>query len=91
MISKDLQKKLDKLKIGDVVRLEFDDHCTDMPMWAKKEDWHHTICTVMAVGFVAAVGKRYLTITQLMQTGLTTASQSFTVVISCINCLRVLK
>lgn len=81
----------DKLKIGDMVYFEFEDHCTDMPMWAKKETWHHTICCVKAIGFIAAVGTKYITIVQLMQPQLDVASQSFTVVKSCITKFRKLK
>lgn len=80
-----------KLKISDIVYFEFEDHCTDMPMWSKKETWHHTVCVVKAIGFVVAVGKKYLTIVQLMQPELTVASQSFTVIKSCITKIRILK
>lgn len=80
-----------KLKIGDIIYFEFEDHCTDMPAWAKKETWHHSICSVKAVGFVIAEGKKYLTISQLIQPELTVAAQSFTVVKSCITKIRKIK
>lgn len=79
------------LRIGDKVYFEFDDHCADMPTWAKKETWHHSVCCVKAIGFIIAVGKKYITISQLIQHDLTVASQSFTVIKSCITKFKVIK
>lgn len=85
-------KKQDlKLEIGDIVYIEFDDHCTDMPKWERSDDWHHSICAVKAVGFVIMDSDAYLTIVQMIQQEHSVASQSFTIVKSCITKIRKLK
>lgn len=87
-------KILDKLKIGDMVYFEFEDHCTDAPTWVQTNVLHHTVCMVKAVGIVAINTENYLTVVQLMQHDNQVCSQSFTVVKSCITkCskLRIIK
>jgi len=77
--------------VGEIVYVEWEDHCTDMPKWARRDDWHHSICSVKTVGFVAISGKKYLTLVQMMQAGNEVAGQSITIVKSCITKLRKLK
>lgn len=79
------------MKVGDILYVEWEDHCTDMPRWSRDSEWHHSICSVRTVGFVAINGKKYLTLVQMMQPDLTIASQSITIVKSCITKCKVLK
>lgn len=80
-----------KFEVGDIVYIEFDDHATDMPKWMNADEWHHSICSVKAIGFVILDHEKYLTIVQMIQQEHSVASQSFTIVKSCIRKIRKLK
>lgn len=76
------------MRVGDIVYIEWEDHCTDMPSWSKSDQWHHSVCSVKTVGFVILNGKKYLTLVQMLQNDNSVASQSITIVKSCITKLK---
>lgn len=72
-------KKFPKLKVGDVVYVEWEDHCTCYGQWTKVEDVFHHVCMVKTVGFVVLDGTDGLTVSLMMQTSNKVVSECITI------------
>lgn len=80
-----------KVSRGDLVYIEWEDHCSGDHAWTKFDDCFHTICSVETVGFVVRDHKKYLTLAMFQQPGGEVYAHTLTVVKSCITKLRKLR
>jgi len=83
------KKKL--FKKGEVILVEWEDHCTAYSSWTKTEEMAHHICLIKTVGFVVLDTINYLTLALLMQKDNETASQTITIIKSCIEKIKKVK
>lgn len=73
-----------KFKPGDIVYVEWEDHCSAHERWEKVEEAYHHICTVKTVGFVVRDSDKYITVALMMQPGNEVMAKTITIIKSCI-------
>jgi hypothetical protein len=85
-------KKMNKTyRLGEIVYIEWDDHCTHNNSWVGVDKVFHNVCKVKTVGFVVKDGGFAITVSLMMQKPNDVASQCLTIIKSCINKIKVLK
>jgi len=80
-----------KLKVGDPVYIEWDDHCTGNSGWTEFEDVKENIFCVQTIGFVALDSKKAVTVTLMFQGDREVISESITIIKSCITKIKKIK
>jgi hypothetical protein len=56
------------MKLGDLVEIEWEDHCTDFPGWRDmKEPHENSPALCRTVGYIIAISKKYVTLAPTLQ------------------------
>jgi hypothetical protein len=55
-------------KIGDLVEVIWEDHCTERPGWHPMEEVNNEPALCKSVGYILAENKKYITLAPTMQT-----------------------